>query len=266
MLGLLSCDLWHTLVALPDADRRRFEAARRGAWRHSLVGVGVGEAAARRRVLELEEHARAVQRGGRSLPIDAQAEWLGRAARARLDPVAVAREIGGALDRTRPRVAPGAREALRELRHRGIRTGLVSNILFEPGPAVHRLLDRTGLSPLLDAVVLSCELGSAKPAPEPFLRLLRRTRARAEEAAHVGDEYADVVGALAAGVAPIRFTGLATRLAAVRRERARRLPLRVPSIAGWPELPARLPGLVERARRQARAYRASATRSVTGRA
>jgi HAD superfamily hydrolase (TIGR01509 family) len=68
------------------------------------------------------------------------------------------------------------------------------------------VLDRTGLTPLLDGIVISAEVGAAKPDPAIFERALAVAGARAEEAVHVGDTPdVDVAGALAAGLRAIHL-------------------------------------------------------------
>ncbi|HKE81066.1 MAG TPA: HAD-IA family hydrolase [Solirubrobacteraceae bacterium] len=89
---------------------------------------------------------------------------------------------------------PGVLAALRE---RGARLAVVSNW----DVSLHDVLERTGLRPLVDAVVISAEFGAAKPDPAIFRAALERVEATASEALHVGDSLeADVEGARAAGV------------------------------------------------------------------
>jgi putative hydrolase of the HAD superfamily len=89
---------------------------------------------------------------------------------------------------------PGVLAALRE---GGARLAVVSNW----DVSLHDVLERTGLRPLVDAVVISAELGAAKPDPAIFRAALERVEAAASDALHVGDSLeADVEGARAAGV------------------------------------------------------------------
>jgi putative hydrolase of the HAD superfamily len=89
---------------------------------------------------------------------------------------------------------PGVLAVLRE---RGARLAVVSNW----DVSLHDVLERTGLRPLVDAVVISAEFGAAKPDPAIFRAALERVEATASEALHVGDSLeADVEGARAAGV------------------------------------------------------------------
>jgi putative hydrolase of the HAD superfamily len=95
---------------------------------------------------------------------------------------------------------PETVEVLQALRARGHPLAIVSNW----DVSLRDVLDRAGLTPLLDAIVISAELGAAKPSPRPFAAALQALGAPAEGAVHVGDTHAeDVVGARAAGVRPV---------------------------------------------------------------
>jgi putative hydrolase of the HAD superfamily len=95
------------------------------------------------------------------------------------------------------RAFPEVAEVLGEARARGMRLVVVSNW----DVSLHDVLAETGLAPLLDGVVTSAELGSAKPAPAIFARALALAGVEAHEALHVGDSVDhDVAGARAAGV------------------------------------------------------------------
>jgi putative hydrolase of the HAD superfamily len=92
------------------------------------------------------------------------------------------------------------REVLGALRARGDRLAVVSNW----DVSLREVLDRTGLSGFFDAIVISAELGAAKPDPRPFITALDELGVDAARAVHVGDTHAeDVVGARAAGVTPV---------------------------------------------------------------
>lgn len=89
---------------------------------------------------------------------------------------------------------------LRAARERGVRLVVVSNW----DVSLHDVLDETGLAPLLDGVITSAELGSAKPDGAIFARGLALAGVGAQEAIHVGDSVEhDVAGALAAGIEPL---------------------------------------------------------------
>jgi putative hydrolase of the HAD superfamily len=95
---------------------------------------------------------------------------------------------------------PETVEVLQELRRRGHPLAIVSNW----DVSLREVLDRTGLTRFFDAIVISAELGAAKPSARPFAAALAALDAPADGAVHVGDTYAeDVLGARAAGVTPV---------------------------------------------------------------
>ncbi|MCK0111315.1 HAD family hydrolase [Ornithinimicrobium sp. F0845] len=83
---------------------------------------------------------------------------------------------------------------LTALRERGVRTAVISNIGFDPRPLLHR----TGI--VTDAVVLSYEVGSVKPAASIFNQALDLLGADPEESLMVGDSWLDDAGAAALGI------------------------------------------------------------------
>lgn len=92
---------------------------------------------------------------------------------------------------------PEVAEVLDALRARGHPLAVVSNW----DVSLHDVLARTGLASRVEAVVVSAEIGAAKPSPVPFQRALALLGARREEALHAGDQLdEDVAGARAAGV------------------------------------------------------------------
>ena len=94
-------------------------------------------------------------------------------------------------------VDEGTEEALVALREAGYRLGVVSNA----DGRVEALLDRRGLSALVEFVIDSQVVGVAKPDPRIFRMGVERLGLPAEEVLYVGDLYAiDVLGARAAGL------------------------------------------------------------------
>jgi putative hydrolase of the HAD superfamily len=92
---------------------------------------------------------------------------------------------------------PEVPAALGRLRAAGARLAVVSNW----DVSLHDVLERTQLRALVDAVVISAELGAAKPDPAIFRAALDRLGASAADAMHVGDSVEhDVEGARAAGL------------------------------------------------------------------
>ncbi len=87
--------------------------------------------------------------------------------------------------------------ALQALRRRGLGLTVVSNA----NGTLRAHAERVGLSPLVDCILDSCDLGVEKPDPRLFEIALERSGAHRDTTIHVGDLYeVDVVGARAAGI------------------------------------------------------------------
>jgi putative hydrolase of the HAD superfamily len=110
-----------------------------------------------------------------------------------LDPAAFAPLYVGALE-FRP--IGGALEALRSLRAHGLALAIVTD--WDLSASEH--LEGLGIDRLVDAVVVSAELGVAKPDPRPFLAALERLAVEPQRTLHVGDGIRDEQGAAAAGL------------------------------------------------------------------
>lgn len=96
-----------------------------------------------------------------------------------------------------PAEVPGA---LSRLHDAGYRMAVVSNA----EPNLRTRIQKAGLEPFFDALIISAELGIQKPDPAIFQAALDRVAVSAEHAVHVGDFYAlDVVGARGVGIVPI---------------------------------------------------------------
>ncbi len=94
-------------------------------------------------------------------------------------------------------VPDGVREALARMRKAGLRLVVVSNA----NGRLRFLLDRLGLSPLVDAMLDSNEEGVEKPDRRLFDLALQRSGASRESTVHAGDLYhVDVEGARGAGL------------------------------------------------------------------
>ncbi len=90
---------------------------------------------------------------------------------------------------------------LTALRDRGVRTAFVSNCAENTRP----LLEAIGLAGLVDVLVLSCEVGVAKPDREIYEAALRQLGAEAAETLFVDDQRAFCDGATALGVRSVRI-------------------------------------------------------------
>ena len=95
------------------------------------------------------------------------------------------------------RAYPEVPAVLERLRAGGAHLAVVSNW----DVSLHDVLERTELRGHVDAVVISAEVGVAKPDPAIFRIALERLGAKATDAVHVGDSVEhDIAGARAAGV------------------------------------------------------------------
>ena len=107
---------------------------------------------------------------------------------------------------------PGAVETVRELARRGIGLGLVTNGSAQGQRAK---IERFGLEPLFDSIVVEGEFGVGKPDPRVFLHALEQLGVAAGDAWMVGDNLqGDVGGAQGVGIYGVwvdwRGTGLPT--------------------------------------------------------
>lgn len=90
---------------------------------------------------------------------------------------------------------PSALEVLRDVKERGLRTGLLSNTHW-PRSFHEQFLERDGLADLIDARIYTSEIDWIKPHPEPFTRLVRQLDVKAETCVFVGDRpIDDITGA-----------------------------------------------------------------------
>jgi putative hydrolase of the HAD superfamily len=87
------------------------------------------------------------------------------------------------------------------LRDQGTLIALVSNC----ADTTRGLLEHLGVIPLVDAVVLSCEVGSMKPSPEIYVEALADLGIAAADAVFIDDQPTFCLGAEAVGVRPIRI-------------------------------------------------------------
>jgi HAD superfamily hydrolase (TIGR01509 family) len=87
------------------------------------------------------------------------------------------------------------------LRSNGVLTALVSNCADSTRPQLERL----GILPLVDAAVLSCEVGSMKPYPEMYVTALDELGVAAVDAVFIDDQPTFCVGAEAVGIRPIQI-------------------------------------------------------------
>lgn len=91
---------------------------------------------------------------------------------------------------------------LTKLRASGILIALVSNC----GDTTRSLLEYAGVIPLVDSVVLSCEVGSIKPSPQIYVSALEDLGVAAADAVFIDDQPGFCAGADAVGVRPVQIS------------------------------------------------------------
>lgn len=95
---------------------------------------------------------------------------------------------------------PDVLPTLKKLREAGFIIGLISNW----DTRLTSLAIEIGLSPYLDFVISSANVGLLKPQPQIFNLALKRAGVKAQESLHVGDHYyADIMGARTVGITPV---------------------------------------------------------------
>ena len=99
------------------------------------------------------------------------------------------------------RVYPEGPDCLAAWRRQGLRLAVVSNF----DRRLHGLLDGLGLAPWLERVIVSSEVGAAKPSPLPFQRALESLALPPDQVWHVGDQPEDAEGAARAGLRCLRL-------------------------------------------------------------
>jgi HAD superfamily hydrolase (TIGR01549 family) len=79
--------------------------------------------------------------------------------------------------------------------------GLITN--WEHSPRIIELFDELGIHDLFDSIIVSDDVGCAKPDPRIFHIALNEHGLKPSESMYVGDMDVDVQGALAAGLRPV---------------------------------------------------------------
>ena len=93
---------------------------------------------------------------------------------------------------------PGALDTLQALRDSGIRLGLITN---GDAQGQRAKVEKAGLEPFFESILIAGEFGVAKPDPRVFHHTLDNLHVCPSEAWMVGDNlYADVGGAQAVGI------------------------------------------------------------------
>jgi FMN phosphatase YigB (HAD superfamily) len=208
-------DVWHTLIYMEPADEERYMAAQidtmakvLDGWPPSPRGRHPPLHDARKAAEEIRGQAVAAAARGVSTPLAVQALHAARRLGRQVRALELSQALAALVERTPFLLSPGALGMLEELRDRRFRLGVVSNAIGEPGDAVQQVLERAGAGRYIEAWAFSDQLPWTKPAPEIFWHGLGMLETRRERAVHVGDAWADLAGARAAGLrAGILYTG-----------------------------------------------------------
>lgn len=111
--------------------------------------------------------------------------------------------LGNAADPDK--LMPGVREMLADLRRRGIRTGVISNLGWS-GHALTARLEKMLPEHRFEFIMASSEYALRKPNPLLFRAALEKARLTAPEVWYIGDSIAaDVTGAKRAGLFPVLY-------------------------------------------------------------
>ncbi|NPB09633.1 MAG: HAD-IA family hydrolase [Thermodesulfobacteria bacterium] len=101
-------------------------------------------------------------------------------------------------------LSPGTREVLRSLREQGKRVAIISNW----DERLRKLVASFGLEDFFAEIVISCEVGLAKPNPEIYHLACQRLETPPEKALMIGDHPEDdVLAARKAGLWALRYPG-----------------------------------------------------------
>jgi putative hydrolase of the HAD superfamily len=104
-----------------------------------------------------------------------------------------------------PRLLPGAKDALRTVKVKGYRMGLISNTGRTPGSVLRILMSQMGVLDFFDTTTFSNEILVRKPAESAFRITLEKLRAAPKTAVHIGDsEESDIAGAKRVGMYAIQ--------------------------------------------------------------
>lgn len=95
-------------------------------------------------------------------------------------------------------VVDGGREVIEELKNRGYKLGIISNLISTS--EIPEWLEEDGLAGYFSSVLLSSVYGKRKPDPEIYLEAARRAHSLPQTCAYVGDNLnRDVTGTRLAG-------------------------------------------------------------------
>lgn len=104
-----------------------------------------------------------------------------------------------------PRLLPGAKEALKSVKSRGYKVGLISNTGRTPGTTLRAVMGNLGILHYFDAMTFSNEILVRKPAETAFWTTLEKMKVHPRASVHIGDDpEKDVRGAKEIGMRTIQ--------------------------------------------------------------
>ena len=105
-----------------------------------------------------------------------------------------------------PRLLPGAKDALKDVRCMDYRMGLISNTGRTPGSMLRVVMDKLGILGFFDAMTFSDEVRVRKPNELAFNLTLEKLRVVPKAAVHIGDDSnMDVLGAKRVGMRAVHY-------------------------------------------------------------
>lgn len=206
-MGILTFDLWNTLVYLTRREEIALQRARQAlavdALSHGQSGAVRGSAqfqqdAEQAYIASGRRAQRAASKGVSISPIE-QLRSAGRMIGHEPATEDFLEGLSQLLLVTPFHLAPHTAETLSSLADRGFRLGIVSNTIDEPGRFLIPVCQKLGIASFFDAFTFSDELPWSKPSPMIFREAYSRLGAKPPGGIHVGDAVADIVGARAAG-------------------------------------------------------------------
>lgn len=94
-------------------------------------------------------------------------------------------------------VIDGAKEAVEFAKNQSLKVAIVGNVLFWPGSYNRILLEKAGISELVEVQFYADEIGFSKPKPEIFDKVLSEFSVKPEGVLHVGDAlFEDCAGSI----------------------------------------------------------------------
>lgn len=232
-LRAVALDLWYTTWYHRAVERTDYHRAKRRAWIRTLGEVGIPAATARATLDRLRTKLNRLEAEAKASTLAQQAAWVGRWLGVRVDVERLVARLDHALARARIHPTPGVAAFLASARRRGLRLGLVSNICDESPGGIRARLQAEGLLPYFEAIVLSSEVGRAKPDPELFRRCFRALHVPARSVLFVGDLPVDGQGARRAGARFVLYLGVDRESPMSYRRKRWTEPPATPRAASW---------------------------------